>query len=341
MKRWTLYTAASILVGLFGTGSYLYYKYEPNHYFKRLEVPVLSTPSVAIQPSPLPMSPGTQDTNIQVTPDATPKETSTQDKDIKAFNVLILGLDARKEESSRSDVIMVMHVIPSAHKVNLISIPRDTRVNIEGVGYTKINHAHILGELKGGNEEGTKEAIQAVSNFLQVPMNYYVKTNFAGFENIIDAVGGVDVELEHNITLPDIDTTLSQGKQHINGKIALSLARERYSMPNGDFDRQAEQSQILKNVALKLLQPEHIGEIAALLPKVKKDIQDTNFQDNDLISLAWLFKGMTEDDFTYRQIPGASGYELDPLMQMRLYYWLPDMTAVKELRENFLEEKSS
>ncbi|SDN32777.1 transcriptional attenuator, LytR family [Paenibacillus sp. yr247] len=339
MNRWVVYTAGFILLGLISIGGFIYWKYEPDHHFKQMEIPVLSKPVVSIETTPLLREQGTE--KNQLNDQSHIQSSSVDTKVIQAFNVLILGIDARGEENSRSDVMMVMHIIPSERKVNIVSIPRDTRVKIEGVGYTKINHAHILGELKGGNQEGTKAALQAASNFLDVPINYYVKTDFKGFENFIDTIGGVNVEVKNDINLSDNQITLAKGIQHIDGKLALSLARERYSQPDGDFGRQREQSQILKNVAQEILKPEHVGEIANLLRKVKKDIVDTNFQDDDLISLAWLFKGMTTEDFTYKQIPGHSGYDMDPLVQLQLYYWIPDSDEVKELSDTLLKDKPS
>lgn len=336
MKRWVLYSAGSILLGLVSTSGYIYLKYEPDHHFKQMAVPVLSRPVVSMETAPqqVEQSPEKEPVKEQTNNQVTAKDT----KVMNAFNVLILGVDAREEEISRSDVMMVMHVMPSQRKVNLVSIPRDTRVMVDGVGLTKINHAHILGEAKGGNQEGTQAALQAASDFLQIPINYYMKTDFKGFEDFINAIGGVDIEVENDITLSYDNGTLTKGIQHIDGKLALSLARERYSFPNGDFGRQEEQSNILKSVAKEILKPEHIGEIANLLIKVKKDILDTNFKDGDLISLAWLFKGVTDEDFNYRQIPGHSGTEMDPLVGLNLYYWMPDMDEVRGLSNTFLKD---
>jgi LCP family protein required for cell wall assembly len=332
MRRWVVYTAGCLFVGIVGGGLGVYWKYEPVHHFEQVDVPVLSRPSVPIEEGVTVIQPKAA---VEPTPQIT-QEIPT--KPIKSFNVLLLGTDARGDENSRSDVVIVMHIIPGTRKINMISIPRDSRVYIEGVGYTKINHAHILGEMRGGNEEGTKEALQTVSNFLDVPINYYMKTNFKGFEDFIDTIGGVNVEVINDIYLLHSGVTLPQGKQHIDGKLALSLARERYAFANGDFDRQSEQTQLLKTVATEILRPEHIGEIAGLLTKVKKDMVDTNFQDNDIISLAWLFKGMTADDFTTKQVPGQSGYEMDPLVHSRLYYWIPDMVKVKEISATLFKD---
>ncbi|MDQ0873190.1 LCP family protein required for cell wall assembly [Paenibacillus sp. V4I3] len=336
MKRWGVYTAGFTFFAFVGLGGFLYWKYEPNRHFQQMDVPVLSQPvGTVIVETETPVTP------VHALEKAPEKAQSApeQTKSIKTFNLLILGIDAREDESSRSDVMMVMHIVPSERKVNILTIPRDTRVNIEGVGYTKINHAHIIGESKGGNEEGTKMALQTVSNFLDVPINYYMKTNFKGFESFIDTVGGVDVEIANDIYLFHAKKTLTKGIQHIDGKLALSLARERYAFADGDFGRQSEQSQILKNVAQELLKPEHIGDIANLLMKVKKDILDTNFKDEDLISMAWLFKGLKADDFRTGQIPGHSETLMDPLVKMPLYYWIPDTVMVRELSETFLKDK--
>lgn len=325
MRRWVVYTAGCLFVGIVGGGLGVYWKYEPIHHFEQMDVPVLSRPS-------LPIEEGVTNIHSGDAVEGTfPGRQQASPQSIKSFNVLLLGTDARGTENSRSDVIIVLHIIPSMRKINMISIPRDSRVYIEGVGYTKINHAHMLGEMRGGNEEGTKEALQTVSNFLDVPINYYMKTNFKGFEDFIDTIGGVDVDVKQSIRLLHSGVTLPQGRQHVDGKLALSLVRERYAFANGDFDRQSEQTQLLKTVASEILRPEHVGEIAGLLTKVKKDIVDTNFKDSDMISLAWLFKGMTADDFTTKQVPGQSGYEMDPLVRARLYYWIPDMVKVKEI----------
>ncbi|MFD0697817.1 LCP family protein [Paenibacillus sp. GCM10027628] len=331
MKRWIVYTAGAVIAGMVLIGGYYYWSLEPKRHFEQNVTPVLVTPNSDTVPIPtLPVS--------TVDPSPTPSEqVDSERKNMKSFNVLILGIDARADEDSRTDVIMVVHVVPSEKKANIISLPRDTRVNISGVGYTKINHAHILGEAKNGNHGGTEESLQVVSNFLDVPINYYMKTNFVGFENFIDTIGGVDVLVENDIHLRHSDKDLLHGMQHIDGNIALSLVRERWAFPEGDFGRQKEQSKILKSVAKELLAPDHFVKTVSLLPNFRKDIVDTNFTDSDLLSLIRMFQGMSEDDFQYVQIPGQSGYAMDPLVNLRLYYWFPDTDKVKSLSNQYLK----
>lgn len=100
---------------------------------------------------------------------------------------------------------MVVHVMPEQRKVNIVSVPRDTRVYVQNVGYTKINHAHIVGESKGGNEQGTLTLIQAVSDFMNIPIHHYIKTNFSGVRDFIDSIGGIDMVIDQDVTItPEI-----------------------------------------------------------------------------------------------------------------------------------------
>lgn len=265
----------------------------------------------------------------------TPEPTASpaaSDKKTSSFNVVLIGTDTWGGEISRADTIMVVHVMPEQRKVNIVSVPRDTRVYVQNVGYTKINHAHIVGESKGGNEQGTLTLIQAVSDFMNIPIHHYIKTNFSGVRDFIDSIGGIDMVIDQDVTItPEI--TIKKGEQHLDGVHALYLARERYSTPNGDFSRQEEQFNIVRAVANKLLSPEHLPDLAGLLLHEKKDIIDTSFSDSDLLSLAWLFKGITSEDFQYEQIPGNNSFAPDPLVGTKVYYWSADLKQVNSLKE--------
>jgi LCP family protein required for cell wall assembly len=254
-----------------------------------------------------------------------------------AFNTLLLGVDADGNEGSRSDVILLVHVIPAAKKAAIVSVPRDTRVKLEGIGETKINHAHVVGQAKGGSNGGSEAVIQAVSDLFQIPVHYYAKTNFKGFQQFIDEVGGVDIEIPQDMRLSESHLYMQAGLQHLDGKQSLSFVRERYSLNNGDFGRQADQMLLLKAVAQKLVEPERLSELPELIMKVKKEVVETNFSDSDLISMALLFKGMNHDQISYVQIPGHSALEPDPLVGQPLWYWIPDMNEVKKIAEQFLQ----
>lgn len=332
MKLWSKIGISTVIVCI-GIGLYVYSSLNPAHHFGGQVLPVLVVPQASAQLIDKDMN---KDIDKVIDKDSKPISTiNPLVKKDDSFNVLILGTDAREDENARSDVMMVAHVNPSQKVSNVISIPRDSRVHVDGVGLTKINHAHIVGELRGGNKAGTQLALQAVSDFLNIPIHYYIKTDFRGFQSFIDTIGGVDIDIRQDMFVGNYQIALKQGMQHIDGKLALLLVRERFSLPGGDFDRQKQQSDLLKSVAVKLLQPDRIPEVAYTLAKVRNDILDTNFSDSDLISLAWAFKGIKDESFTYLQIPGSSEYDFDPLVGSQLWYWIPDMVAVKEMIEKY------
>lgn len=273
-------------------------------------------------------------------PSSTPAQVaspSTAGKKSSSFNVVLIGVDTWGGESSRADTVMVAHVMPDQRKVNIVSVPRDTRVYVQDVGYTKINHAHIVGESRGGNQQGTLTLIQAVSDFMHIPIHHFIKTNFSGVRDFIDSIGGIDMIIDQDVTItPEI--TIEKGEQHLDGMHALYLARERYSTPNGDFSRQEEQFNIVRAVANKLLSPEHLPDLAELLLHEKKDIIDTSFSDSDLISLAWLFRGIASEDFKYEQIPGNNSSGMDPLVGSKVYYWSAKSEEVESLTKRLFTE---
>lgn len=252
------------------------------------------------------------------------------------FNILLLGIDARRQEESRTDVIMLANVNPQEKIINVVSIPRDTRVNIDGVGYTKINHAHFLGERKGGNHSGTKESMQAVSNLCKCDINYYLKVDFKGFEEFVDTIGGVEVELPQPVKLTYSNIILPATKQRIDGGTALQLVRERESLSNGDFGRQKNQALVLKALILRLLESQNMERIPKLVKQFKEDVIDINLTESDMISLLFMLRNISEQNINYIQIPGQDGYAVDPLLKKRLYYWFPDSEKVEEISKQYL-----
>ncbi|MGI6658814.1 MAG: LCP family protein [Dethiobacteraceae bacterium] len=135
------------------------------------------------------------------------------DKDIT--NIMILGVDQRTNEPARADTIIIVSINNDTDEVAMISIPRDSRVEIPGRGLDKINHAMAFG--------GINLMRATVEKLLGVPMHHYVYTNFAGFENIVDSIGGVNLNVERTITAGGV--TLQPGSQTLSGKEALAYVR--------------------------------------------------------------------------------------------------------------------
>ena len=160
-------------------------------------------------------------------------------KDQVPFSVLLLGVDERDGDKGRSDTMIVLTVNPILESIKMVSIPRDTRTEIIGRGTTdKINHAYAFG--------GVEMAIDSVENFLDIPIDYYVKVNMEGFEEIVDAVGGVTVVNDFAFTQDG--HSFAKGTINLNGNEALAYSRMRKQDPQGDFGRQKRQRQIIQAV---------------------------------------------------------------------------------------------
>ncbi|MDQ4076412.1 MAG: LCP family protein [Chloroflexota bacterium] len=170
-------------------------------------------------------------------------------------NVLILGIDERPNEGEnfRSDTMILAGFDPREREVAVLSIPRDLWVNIPGIGENRINTAHFFG--------GPSLAKETVRNELGVPLHYYVNLNFNGFVSIIDAMGGITLDVpealrDENYPTPDYGVTtieIPAGEQQMDGATALIYARSRYS--TSDFDRSRRQQEIIAAVQRKMAAP--------------------------------------------------------------------------------------
>ncbi|KIL46642.1 membrane-bound transcriptional regulator LytR [Jeotgalibacillus alimentarius] len=164
---------------------------------------------------------------------------SVRFKEQDPFTVLLLGVDERESDRGRSDTLILATVNPKTETTSLLSIPRDTYTEIVGHGtFDKINHAYAFG--------GIEMAIDTVENLLNVPIDYFVKVNMEGFEDIVDAVGGITVE--NAFSFSSNGYMFEQGQINLNGKQALAYARMRYEDPAGDFGRQERQKQVIENI---------------------------------------------------------------------------------------------
>lgn len=197
-------------------------------------------------------------------------------------NILILGVgDPGHAGQNLSDTIMVVSLDTKTKRVAQVSIPRDLRVQISGHGANKINAANALG--------GVALAEQTVSNTLNLPINYYVETNFTGLKEMVDAVGGIDVNVKTRLADPEYPCDNDQykacgldiepGLQHMNGTTALQYARCRKGTCGNDFGRAARQQEIINLVRQKatqwstVLNPAKLTAItAALRDGLKTDL---------------------------------------------------------------------
>ncbi|MGN7939459.1 polyisoprenyl-teichoic acid--peptidoglycan teichoic acid transferase TagU [Virgibacillus sp. 6R] len=158
------------------------------------------------------------------------------------ISILLMGVDEREGDRGRSDTLILMTVNPNTQSTQMVSIPRDTRTEIIGKGkQDKINHSYAFG--------GTEMTVATVENFLDVPVDYFVKINMESFKDTVDAVGGVEVENNLDFTYEGYHFT--KGTIQLDGKKALAYSRMRKEDPRGDFGRQDRQRQIIEAVIKK------------------------------------------------------------------------------------------
>jgi polyisoprenyl-teichoic acid--peptidoglycan teichoic acid transferase len=162
-----------------------------------------------------------------------------KEEDLKPISIMLLGVDEREGDSGRSDTIMIIAVDPKDDKILMFNIPRDTRTEIIGKGKDdKINHAYAFG--------GTQMAMDTVENFLDTPIDYYVKVNMESFKEIVDAVGGVEVN--NSFAFQAGSYSFPKGIQKLNGDEALAYSRMRYEDLQGDLGRNTRQRQIITSI---------------------------------------------------------------------------------------------
>ncbi|NJM09040.1 LCP family protein [Candidatus Gracilibacteria bacterium] len=223
------------------------------------------------------------------------------------FNVLLIGVDKRAvaEEGVRSDTLIVVHVDPLANWAAMLSIPRDSMVEVPTLGVQKINTAFGYGYANAGalyGEDTTPDAgggalaAETVEGFLGVPIDYIVQVDFRGFERVVDTLGGITVDVRQPLLDPAYPTEdfgveriyIPAGLQQMDGATALRYARSRHS--TSDFDRSRRQQQVLRAI-LQEVRERGVLQQASLLPGLARDFEQsvaTTLPINDLDTLRGL-----------------------------------------------------
>ncbi|EPR30256.1 Transcriptional regulator, LytR family protein [Geobacillus sp. WSUCF1] len=240
------------------------------------------------------------------------------------FTVLLVGVENQyHDEEGRSDVVMLLTVNPKTNKVYLLSIPRDTRVYIPSEGRKdKITHSYSHG--------GIQSTIAAVNELINVPIDYYVTTDFEGFEKIVDSLGGVTVDVPFTFKAQLTGSlkwhTFHKGKQELNGNEALAYVRMRKSDPRGDFGRNERQKQVIRAIIDK-------STSITSLPKLDDVIADlgdhvrTNIPPSELLSFIYVYQKMKNADVENLHLKGY-----DETIN-GVYYYIPDEQSVSSINE--------
>ena len=213
-------------------------------------------------------------------------------------NILLLGIDQREDEAGpwRTDTMILVSVDPATHSAAMLSIPRDLYVTIPGYGEGRINTAHSTGDIRSYPGGGVALAKKTVSEALGIPVHYYVRINFTGFEKLVDAIGGLTVNVEqtiHDEKYPDsnygyMTVHIPAGIQHMDGITALQYARTRHG--NSDFDRMARQQAVILAARDKLLSLDFSLASIPKLIKLAGDSVQTDLTLEEILALAEIGK---------------------------------------------------
>ncbi|MBJ8101294.1 LCP family protein [Bacillus cereus group sp. N11] len=257
----------------------------------------------------------------------------TKDVEItkQPFTILIMGIEdyATDGQNGRTDSLMFATVNPKTQRISLMSIPRDSRVPIVGKDKEdKVNAAHAYG--------GEQMAIKTVEGFLKVPVDHYIKIDFQGFKGIVDAVGGVTVDVPFDFwERSDVDyykkIQFKQGQQNLNGEEALAYVRMRKQDPNGDYGRAARQRQLLAAVAQKLNSASTVFKIKDLTTVVGKYIK-TDIPISDGLALYNKLSGFDPSTIQTLKLEG------EDKKIGGIYYFLPDPIGVETVRNEIEKE---
>lgn len=211
------------------------------------------------------------------------------------INVLVLGVDERPDsevEGSRTDTIMLVQVVPETGEVKLLSVPRDLLVEIEPGVEDRINAAYSYG--------GIEETMGALQGYAQVPIEHYAVVDFEGFRDVINAMGGVEIDVEDEIP-PKYG--IKDGLQTLNGAQALFYARYR-GTTGGDLDRIQHQQRLIAALRSKALGWDTVTKLPHIARVMNRNVE-TNLAFDEALSLGRLLISREHAQMTASQLKGT------------------------------------
>lgn len=244
-----------------------------------------------------------------------------------SYNILITGIDSYGSITrvSRSDVNMIVSVNPKENKILLTSIPRDYYVYLSDYGdYDKLTHTGIY---------GIDVTTKALEDLLDIDINYYVKVNFTTLVDIVDELGGITVNSNYDFTSID-GYHFSKGENNLNGKEALSFARERQAFSEGDRVRVENQQLVLTAIINKVLSPSIITNYNSLLNALSGEFL-TNITNNEITDLIkWQIDGMYSWDIETISLDGSNAFDYTySYKNQKLYVMMPYPESVNSAKE--------
>lgn len=214
-------------------------------------------------------------------------------------SILIAGVDSEAGSTiGRSDLLMVAAIDLDTKEATLVSIPRDTYVEIAGSGeYDKINHAYA---------RGVSTSMRTVENYLNIPIDYHISVNFTAFEQFIDMLGGIQLDVErtihHNIRTDDV--YLYPGVQTVNGANALEYVRFRAD-GEGDFGRNRRQQQVMKEIIDQSTSVRTVTRVPEILNIMGSNVR-TDMETGTMLGLVTNLSSLKSDNVESLRLTGES-----------------------------------
>jgi len=236
-------------------------------------------------------------------------------------NILVMGVDvgtlgdSSKDNAQRTDTIILINYNPKNKAINIVSIPRDTLIYINGKK-RKMNEAHAFGVVSGpGN--GVRYLTDAVENLLDINVNYYGKVNYNGFIELINAIGGIDMKINNTMKYDDESQNLhidfKKGETvHLNGQKAMEFFRWRKNNEfdpknNGDIGRIENQQLFIGKVLEKIKNPSIITKLIGIMQVISK-YAETNMTPSDILSYGFIFTNTDNTNIKTSMLQGTPKY---------------------------------
>lgn len=235
------------------------------------------------------------------------------------INILVLGVDTREDDVGRSDTNFVVTIDTRAKTITMFSIPRDSRVKIDGHGWDKINHAYAFG--------GSKLSKSTVENLMGIPLDYTVVINIQGFVRMIDAVGGITIDIDKRMYYSDpydddggLYIDLHPGVQKLNGKTAIEYVR--YRDEEGDIGRVSRQQKFMKALLQEISKPQLIIKLPDVIKEFVAAVR-TDMSTKDMAKLIPVINEAAKSGLHTELLLGT------PCWIQDVSYWLPDIKVLR------------
>lgn len=233
--------------------------------------------------------------------------------------IMIMGVDEREDDVGRSDTLMIASIDPKRNKAALLSVPRDTRVKIKGHGFDKINAAYAYGK--------ERLAQDTVENLLGLNIDHYIIINTKSFKRIIDAIGGIDIDVEKRMHYEDpwdddggLVIDFRPGKQHMDGAKAITYVR--YRDEEGDIGRIRRQQAFMRACVDKIVSPSIIPRLPMVIKEIVEAV-NTDLTFRQMLEFVGTLKEAKSNGLRAEMVPGR------PLYIDGISYWIADLTKLR------------